>query len=180
MVSIVNELAVKELVQRYRHVRDCVVVNCQGIKALESNQLRKELGARNINVEVVRNTLVSMAFKEVGLDSAGKLFEGPSALVSGSTDSVVLAKAVVEWTKKIPSIKIKGGIIEGKVVSIPEVEALSLLPAKTVLHTQLATLVQSPLSRLAAVLSAPLRNLGACIEALKSKKEKEGNSVTGG
>jgi large subunit ribosomal protein L10 len=89
-------------------------------------------------------------------------------------DSAVLAKAVVEWSKKVPALKIRGGMVEGKVISSPEVEVLSRLPTKPVLHAQFVTLLQAPLSRLAAVLSAPLHKLRGDLEALKDKREKEG------
>lgn len=170
MVSTVNSLIVKELIQRYQHTRNCLVVDYQGVKALETTELRKDLGTKNIHLEVVKDTLASLAFKKIGLDDMGRLLEGPSALVSGETDSVVLAKTIVAWSKKVPSLKIKGGIVEGRLISSPEVEALSRLPTRPVLYTQMATLLQSPLSRLAMMLSAPLYNLRGAIEAFKNKK----------
>ncbi len=181
MVSTVNSLIVKDLAQRYQNTRNYLVVGYQGVKALEANELRKDLGAKDIRLEIVRNTLASLAFKEIGLEDMGRFLEGPSAIVSGKTvDSVALAKAVMGWAKKLPSLKVRGGIIEGRVVSSPEVETLSRLPSKPVLYTQLVTLIQAPLSRLAMVLGAPVQNLRGVLEAVKDKKEKEGTSNTGG
>ena len=180
MVSIVNKAIVKELAQRYLHTRNCMVVGYQGVKALEANELRKDLYTKKIRLEVVKDTLASLAFKEIGLDDMGRLLEGPSALVSGPMDSAVLAKTVVEWSKKVPALKVRGGMVEGRIISSPEVEVLSRLPSRPVLYTQLVTLLQAPLSRLAMVLSAPLYNLRGDIAALKDKKEKEGTSNTGG
>ncbi|HHT9119279.1 MAG TPA: 50S ribosomal protein L10 [Candidatus Hypogeohydataceae bacterium YC41] len=180
MVSTVNNLIVKELVQRYQGTRNCLVVGYQGIKSLETNELRKDLRTKNIHMEVVKNTLASLAFEEISLTDMKNLLEGPSAIVIGPIDPVVLAKTLVEWSKKMPSLKVKGGVIEGRIVSYPEVETLSKLPSKPVLYTQMVTLLQSPLSLLARTLSAPLYNLRGVIEAFKNKKEKESTSTTGG
>lgn len=179
MVSIVNDIILKELVQRYQNTRNCLVVGYQGLKALEANELRKDLGLKNIRLEVVKNTLASLAFKEIGLEDAGRLFEGSSALISGPADSAVLAKAVVEWSKKMPALRIKGGVIEGRLVSGSEVESLSRLPARPVLYTQMAALLQSPMSRLVMTLGAPLYNLRGALEAFKNQKEKESTSKGG-
>ena len=177
MVSIINKAIVKELAQRYQHTRNCMVVGYQGLKSLEANELRKDLYTKKIRLEVVKDSLASLAFKEIGLEGVGRLLEGPSALVIGPMDSAVLAKTVVEWSKKVPALKIRGGMVEGKVISSPEVEVLSRLPTKPVLHTQFVTLLQAPLSRLAAVLSAPLHKLRGDLEALKDKREKESTSA---
>jgi len=177
MVSIINKAIVKELAQRYQHTKNCMVVGYQGLKSLEANELRKDLYTKKIHLEIVKDSLASLAFKEIGLEGVGGLLEGPSALVSGPMDSAVLAKTVVEWSKKVPALKIRGGMVEGKVISSPEVEVLSRLPTKPVLHTQFVTLLQAPMSRLAAVLSAPLRKLLGGLEALKDKREKEGTSA---
>jgi large subunit ribosomal protein L10 len=150
------------------------------MKAQEVNELRKDLWVKKIHLEVVKNTMASLAFKEIGQEGIGKLLEGPSALVSGAVDSAALAKTIVEWSKKVPSLKVKGAMVENRIISASEVEALSKLPAKPVLYTQLATLLQSPLSRLARVLNAPLQNLRGDMEALKNRKEKEATSNTGG
>lgn len=180
MVSVVNSQIVQELTQRYQHTRNCLVVEYRGMKAPEVNELRKDLGEKKLRMEVIKNTLAFLAFKEIGLDDMGKLLEGPSALISGAVDSVVLAKTVVEWSKKLPALKIKGGMVEGRIVSIPEVEMLSRLPSRPALYTQLVTLLKSPLGLLATVLNAPLQNFRGAMEALKTKKEKEGTSNTGG
>lgn len=177
MVSIINKAIVKELAQRYQHTRNCMVVGYQGLKSLEANELRKDLYTKKIHLEVVKDSLASLAFKEIGLEGIGRLLEGPSALVIGPMDSAVLAKTVVEWSKKVPALKIRGGMVEGRVISSPEVEVLSRLPTKPVLHAQFVTLLQAPLSRLAAVLSAPLHKLRGDLEALKDKREKEGTSA---
>lgn len=182
VVSRVNTLIVKELTSRYRGIQNCMVVNYQGVNALQANELRKGLREKKINLEVVKDTLAKLAFKEIDSREVAGLFSGPSAIVSGAEDPVVLVKTLAEWTKKMPALKIKGGLLEGRVISSQEVEKLSKLPSRPVLYTQIATLLSAPMSRLGAVLAAPLQNLRGALVAIKDKKEKESSSKseTGG
>lgn len=180
MVSAVNSLIVKELASKYSDVRNCMVINYQGISALEANELRKDLRARKIRLEIVKNSLARRAFEEVGGGEFVQLLTGPSAIVSGGDDPAVLARVLVGWSKKLPTLKIRGGLAEGRLVSSPQVENLSKLPPRPVLLAQMATLLVSPMSRLAVVMNAPLRNLHGALLAFKEKKTKESPSQTGG
>lgn len=174
--SRVNTLIVEELASRYRGIRNCMVVNYQGVDALHANELRKGLREKKINLEVVKDTLANLAFKEIGSVEAVGFFSGPSAIVSGTDDPVALVRTLVEWTKKVPALKIKGGLLEGRAISSQEVEKLSKLPPRPVLYAQIATLLKAPVSRLATILAAPLQNLRGALEAVKDKKEKESSS----
>ncbi|MFQ5861773.1 MAG: 50S ribosomal protein L10 [Candidatus Brocadiales bacterium] len=173
MINTVNTLIVKELASRYQVVHNCLVVNCQGVDALEANEIRRDLSAKRIHLEVVKNSLARLAFKEVGDGGLAELFSGPSAIVSGGDDPVVMAKTLMEWSKKVPALSIKGGFVEGRLVSAPEVERLSRLPSRQALYAQIATLIKSPMARLAMAVSAPLQKLYGVFNATKEKKGKE-------
>jgi large subunit ribosomal protein L10 len=79
----------------------------------------------------------------------------------------------VGWSKKVPALSVKGGLVEGRAISTPEVEQLSKLPSKTVLYAQIVTLIQSPMSRFAMAVAAPLQKLRGTLDAIREKKEKE-------
>lgn len=172
MVSPVNTLIVKELATRYRGVHNCLVVNYQGISALEANELRRDLSAKKIRFDVVKNSLARLALKEVGDSGLADLLNGPSAIVSGGEDPVVLAKTLVEWGKKLPTLGIRGGLVEGRLVAKSEVEELSKLPSRQVLYAQIARAIQSPTVRLAMAVSAPLQKLRNVLDAIREKKER--------
>ncbi|MEE9584070.1 MAG: 50S ribosomal protein L10 [Candidatus Brocadiales bacterium] len=173
MASTINALITKELTTRYQGVHNCMVVDYQGINALEADDLRRDLCAKKMRLEVVKNSLAKLAFKGVGNGGLVELFSGPTAIVAGGDDPVVLAKTLVDWSKKVPALSIKGGLVEGRLVSTPEVEQLSKLPSREVLYAQIATLFKSPMTRFAMAVSAPLQKLRGVFDAIKVKKEKE-------
>ncbi len=173
MASTINALITKELNARYKDVQDCMILNYQGINAMEADDLRRDLGAKNIRFEVVKNSLVKLALKEVGNGGLAELLKGPTAIIAGGDDPVVLAKTLVGWSKKVPSLSIKGGLVEGRLISRPEVEQLSRLPSRDVLYAQMVTLISSPMTRFAMAVSAPVQKLRNVLDAVREKKEKE-------
>lgn len=176
MASTINTLITEELTTRYQGVDSCVIVNYQGINAIEANDLRRDLCAKKMRLEVVKNSLVKLAFKGAGNGDLSKLFKGPTAIVAGGDDPVALAKTLVGWRKKVPALGIKGGLVEGRLISTSEVEQLSRLPSREVLYAQIVTLIQSPMTRFAMAVSAPLQKLRGVLDAVREKKEKESAS----
>ncbi len=176
MASVINKFIAKELTTRYRGVQSCLILNYQGIGAMEATDFRRDLCAKNMRFEVVKNSLVKAAFKEMGNDGLIELFNGPTAIIAGGDDPVVLAKMLVGWTRKVPAMSIKGGVVEGRVVSVPEVERLSRLPSRTVLYSQMITLINSPMTRFAMGVSVSLQKLRGVLDAVREKKEKEGTN----
>ncbi len=173
MASTINILISRELAARYKDMQHCMIVNYQGINALEANDFRRDLESKAIRFEIVKNSLAKRAFEEAGNGEIAGLFSGPTAIVAGGEDPVVLAKALVGWSKKVPALSVKGGLVEGRAISTPEVERLSKLPSKTVLYAQIVTLIQSPMSRFAMAVAAPLQKLRGTLDAIREKKEKE-------
>jgi large subunit ribosomal protein L10 len=176
MANKINTLIAKELTTRYQGVGNCVIVTYQGISAIDANDLRRDLYAKKMHLEVVKNSLAKLAFKGAGNGGLTELLSGPTAIVAGGDDPVALVKTLVGWRKKVPVLSIKGGLVEGRLVSPSEMEQLSKLPSRQVLYAQIVTLMQSPMTRFAMVVSAPLQKLRDVLDALREKKEKESAS----
>lgn len=100
MANELKKLVVKEMVSGYRNTGNYLVVGYQGIKALEFDRLRKDLRKKNICLEIVKNSLAVIAFKELGIAGIVSLLNGPSAIITGGDDPVIMAKETVEWSKK--------------------------------------------------------------------------------
>ena len=115
MANELKELVVKEMVSRYRNVNNYLVVGYQGLKALEFDQLRKDLNKKKISLEIVKNSLAAIAFKEIGITGIVSALTGPSAIVSIEGDPVIMAKETFEWSKKMPPLKLRSGIVDGGV-----------------------------------------------------------------
>lgn len=174
MPNELKELVVKEMVSRYRKSNNYLVVSYQGINALQFDELRKDLRKKHISLEIVKNSLAEIAFKEVGNAGVAGLLKGPSAIVTGVEDPVVMAKEAIEWSKKIPFFSLRGGFIDGTVVSAGEVNNLAKLPSMPVLRTKIVTSINAPIVGVVNAFNVILRNLANVLQVIKDKKEESG------
>lgn len=122
--------------------------------------------------KIVKNTLAKRAAEGTPLEIAKDSFAGPVGIAVGYDDPVLLAKKILEFVKTNEKLKIKGGVIEGKICRAEDLKAISELSSR---HTLLAVFIgtmQSPLSRLAVALNATLVQFVYAMEAVKEQKVK--------
>jgi len=174
MANELKELVVKEMVTRYRNVNNYLVVGYQGLKALEFDQLRKDLSKKRISLEIVKNSLAAIAFKKIGITGIVDALSGPSAIVSLEGDPVIMAKETLEWAKKMPPLKLRGGIVDGVLISVEDIGNLAKLPSMLVLRTQIVTGINAPIVGVASAFNSVLRSLATVFQAVKEQKEKSG------
>ena len=175
MPNELKRLVVKEMVSRYRNVNNYLIVGYQGINPLQFNELRKDLRKKKIKLQVVKNSLAVIAFRELGNSGISDLIKGPSAIVISDEDPVVVAKEAIEWLKKIPLLSLRGGFVEGTKLSANDINSLAKLPSLQVLHTQIVNNVNAPIVGVLNAFNAVFRNLANVLQRIKDKKEK--NSV---
>lgn len=174
MANELKELVVKEMVSRYRNVNNYLVVGYQGLKALEFDQLRKDLNKKKISLEIVKNSLAAIAFKEIGITGIVSALSGPSAIVTIEGDPVTMAKETFEWSKKMPPLKLRGGIVDGALLSVVDIGVLAKLPSMQVLRTQVVTGINAPIVGVASAFNSVLRGLATVFQAVKEQKDKSG------
>jgi large subunit ribosomal protein L10 len=121
---------------------------------------------------VVKNTLALRAVEGTALGALSTHFSGMTAVAYSQSDPLALAKVLHEFGKKVPAIKVKAILLEGKPVAGNQLEALASIPSRPELVAKLLGLMQSPLRRLVTVLSGPQRNLAAAVAAIAKKKEE--------
>lgn len=129
---------------------------------------------RDVSLEyrVVKNTLARRASEGTLVESTKDTFTGPVGIAISYKDSALLAKKVLEFAKGNEKLKIKGGIIDGKVCEIKDIKAISELPSKETLLAMFIGAMQSPLNKAASALNATLAGFVYAMEALKNKKLK--------
>lgn len=137
-----------------------VVVDYLGLTVEEATSLRKQLRDSGVQMKVVKNTILRRAVVEAGIEGLESTFVGPTAIVFSENEAIAPAKVISEFAKKAEELEIKGGMIEGKVVTKEEVKALASLPDRDGL-----------LSMLLSVLQAPVRNTALAIKAVAEAKE---------
>ena len=177
MSKPVKNLIIKELKAQFGGFDSVMVVNLVGLDANDNNLLRSELRKLNIKVEVIRNSLAVCAFKGTALENIGEVLEGPCALVVGGESIVDVARAVVDWTKKIKKFEIRGALVEGLALDAAGAVNLSKMSSRAELQGEVIMLANSPGRRIAGALIGPAGKIAGCIKAVQEKLEKEGSSV---
>ena len=122
---------------------------------------------------MVKNRLAKIAAQEAGTSELSDLLEGPSALAMGGGDEVVLARTFLDAIKPFKTVTVRGAVLSGKRVDADAVNRLATLPSREVLLGQLAGGMISPLSTMASLLAAPLRNLGYALSQLAEQKGQQ-------
>ena len=151
---------VSEVAEQFKNATSVVVVDYLGITVEQATNLRTELRNAGVQFAVVKNSILSRAAKEAGLDGMDDIFKGPSAVAFSNDDVVAPAKILADFAKKVEALEIKAGVIEGKVSSKEEIEALAKLPNR-----------EGLLSMLLSVLQAPVRNTALAIKAVAEQKD---------
>lgn len=151
---------VTEVAEQFKNAASVVVVDYLGMTVEEATNLRAELRKAGVQFAVIKNSILTRAAKEAGLEGMDDIFKGPSAVAFSNEDVVAPAKILADFAKKVEALEIKAGVVEGKVSSKEEIEALAKLPSR-----------EGLLSMLLSVLQAPVRNTALAIKAVADQKD---------
>ena len=157
---------VVEITEALKGATTGVLVDYRGLTVEEDTKLRSDLRAAGVKYFVVKNTLLRLATKETGLEELDSILHGPTALAV-SEDAVAPAKILSDFAKDNSNLEIKSGFMDGKVLSLDELNQLAKTPSKEVLISRLLGSMQSPIANLARVLDqiAEKGGAGACESA---------------
>jgi large subunit ribosomal protein L10 len=164
----------EQLVSEYKDIlsgnKAIILTHYQGLTVQQMEALRAQLRETGGEYQVVKNTLVKMAFEEVGLPQPEGSLDGPTAIGATSEDLPALAQAIVDLSKEVDVFKIKAAIIDGEVFETAEIVRLAELPALPVLRAQLLGLLQTPARQIAVVLAGSMRQV---VNVLSAYSEQE-------
>ena len=167
-IALVDEI--KEKVEKSQSI---ILVNNHGLTVEEVTKLRKELREHGVDYKVYKNTMLKRAFDATGNEAANDLLVGPTVVAFGIEDAVQPAKILNDFAEDNDRLEIKGGLLDGRVVSVDEVKALAKLPSREVLIAQLLGGLNAPIQGLATVLSGNIRGLAVALNQIREKKEEE-------
>ena len=144
---------VDEIASAVEGAESVILVAYSGINVENDTALRKELRENGIHYKVYKNTMMNFAFKGTQFEPLCDLLEGPNAIAISKDDATAPARIISKYFKKAPSLKLIGGVVEGKFFNEAEVTALANVPSRDELLGKLLGSIQSPIANLARVLS---------------------------
>ena len=176
MSKPVKAMLRKELIARLAGVESLTVLSLAGVNGVENTRLRRHLQAKDIRVMVVRNVIARQALEEVGLGSACRLIDGPCALVTGALNPVVVVRELLEQAKDIPSLLVRGALMEGEVFGPERVEELSRYPTREEALANLVGQALSPGGQVVAALLGAGARLAAIVKAVEDRAGEAENN----
>jgi len=141
----------------------------RGLTVSDITELRRSLAEGGATFAVVKNTLMQRAAADASIEDLEALLEGPTAVAFVSGDPVAAAKKVVDAAKKFPALILKGGYMEGKVLSADEAKGLADLDSKEVMLSKIAGLLKGEMSRAASMFVSAQSKFLSLLEAYKEK-----------
>ena len=152
-------------------VSTVILTTFQGITVENDTKLRRAVQAAGGKYQVVKNTLAELAGTGTPAEGVLKNLKGTNSIAYTNSDPVALAKALTKVAKEVPSFQFKSGVVEGRVISIAEIQQLATMPSKDELISKIMFLLNAPAQRIAATLNALPRNLAVTVsEAVKADK----------
>ena len=146
-----------------KNVSSAVVATYSKLTVAQDYELRKALRGAGAKYRVVKNTLAELAGKGSKVEDGLKNLTGVTSIAYTTGDPVAMAKALTKYAKDTPEFTFKIGVVEGRVISIKEIESLASMPSKEELMSKLLFLINAPAQRLVTVMNAVGRDVAVVI-----------------
>ncbi len=164
--------AVAEIVEQFNGSTATVITEYRGLTVANLAELRRSLSGA-ATYAVAKNTLVKLAAAEAGVEGLDELFTGPTAIAFVQGEPVDAAKAIKKFAKDHKALVIKGGYMDGRALTVAEVERIADLESREVLLAKLAGAMKGNLSKAAGLFAAPASQMARLAAALQEKKPAE-------
>lgn len=158
----IKEAKVAEIKEKLEKAQSVILADYQGLTVEEDTELRKKLRESGVEYKVYKNTMVTLAAKELGMDGLESYLEGPVSIAFGYDDVTAPARILSDFAKTHKKLELKAGMIQKELYDAEKVKQLAAIPPKEVL-----------IAKLLGSFKAPLSNLAYLLNAIKEKKEQE-------
>jgi large subunit ribosomal protein L10 len=164
--------AVESLLKRVQVSKSAVVTGYTGLTVEEVTELRAQLFHAKVEYHVVKNNLARIAFNQANITVLDDLLVGPTAIALAMEDSVAPARVLSKFAKGHEKLTLRGGWMEGRMITVQDIKSLANLPSREVLLAKMLGSMQSPISGIVQVLAGPMRKLVYALNAVKEAKAK--------
>jgi large subunit ribosomal protein L10 len=168
----------EELRAQLATVSTVILSTFQGITVEQDTKLRRSVEAAGGHYQVVKNAVAERAAAGTPTEGLLKGLKGTNSIAYTKTDPVTLARILAKIAKDVPAFQFRAGWVEGRVVSIQEINQLAQLPSKDELISKIMFLLRAPAQRIATALAAVPRNMAVVTsEAVKANKFAAGGAA---
>lgn len=157
-----KEAKVQEIRERLEKSQAVILADYQGLTVEEDTELRKKLREAGVEYKVYKNTLTTLALKEIGVEGLNEFLAGPVSMAISYDDPTAPARILNDFAKGHKKLELKAGLVQGEVFDLAKVKELATIPSREVL-----------LAKLLGSFKAPLSNLAYLLNSIKEKKESE-------
>ena len=164
---------VAELKERIAASQALLLADFRGLSVHDASALRALLQDSGSRFVVIKNTLMKRAADEAGMEALGSLLEGPTGVAFVEDDPVVAARKIVEAAKTFPALVLKGGFVEGRLLSPEEAQRLATLESRDAMLSKVAGMLKSEMSRAAYGFQALQGRFLSLLGALRDKMPQE-------
>ncbi len=164
--------AVADIAEEFRNATATVVTEYRGLSVTQLTNLRRSLGA-DTTYRVAKNTLVSRAARDAGVEGLDELFIGPTAIAFVHGEPVLAAKALRDFAREHNALVIKGGYLDGRALTVAEVARMADLESREVLLAKLAGAMKANLSKAVRLFAEPASQVARLAAALRDKQQEQ-------
>ena len=162
---------VEDLKEKFATTKVVIVTDYKGLNVAQMTELRRNLSEANVEFQVVKNTLLTRASKDTDAELLADMFKGPSGIALSFDDPVAPAKVLTQFAKDNQKLEIKAGVMNGKVMNLDAIMALSKLPSREELLAQVLSTMNAVPTGLVRALSDVPRRMVNVLNAIKDQKE---------
>ncbi|MCH9722653.1 MAG: 50S ribosomal protein L10 [Actinomycetia bacterium] len=164
--------AVAEITEQFTSSTATVVTEYRGLTVADLAELRRSMGG-DATYTVAKNTLIKRAAAEAGIEGLDDLFSGPTAIAFVRGEAVDVAKAIKKFAKDHKALVVKGGYMDGRALTVAEVDKIADLESREVLLAKLAGAMKGNMTKAAGLFNAPASQVARLAAALQDKKAGE-------
>ncbi len=160
-----KEEILAELVELFKDAKSVTFGQYAGMSVSEISDMRNEMRSQGVKFKVAKRSLFKLAAKENGIELPDEIMEGTVGAAFSFEDVVSGPKLLKASSKKVPVVKLMGGVMEGKILSIIEMKELAELPSKEELLAKFMSMMQGPLRGFQGMLNGGLSSFARALEA---------------
>lgn len=166
-----KEAIVQEMSEKFTNASSFFLADFTGVDVNTINELRRKFYESNVEYRVVKNTLAKLSLKNAGIEGFDEMLKGVNSYAISYDDPTLPIKIVKKFKKELDGkFEIKAAYFDGEIVS-ENVDALSELPSKEELLAKFMSMIQSPMTKLAATLNAPMSGMVGVLKSLEETKK---------